>query len=310
MSGTGDDSGKRLAADASGNVIVIGHFSSTTIAFDTSSFTNAGTGTEDVFLSKYTSAGDRLWTHSAGGTGNDYGFAISTNAMNETFVAGFFYSSNITFGTTTLLNNNVSGSTADCFLTKLGSTPPCFASYTTTYDSTYNEFNILVDSITATTAVSYLWDFGDGATSTLSNPSHTYLTDSVYNVCMFIQNIYGDSCSFCHLIGIDTAGNIIRTGGFTINIHLPTLSNISIHSNLETNTIIYPNPSTGIFKIASDNSFSSVEVIDMMGKEILKLETPDKQVNELDLSNQPNGIYIVKLHSKNKTITKRISIIK
>ena len=192
----------------------------------------------------------------------------------------------------------------------MGSTPPCFASYTTTYDSTYNEFNILVDSITATTAVSYLWDFGDGATSTLSNPSHTYLTDSVYNVCMFIQNIYGDSCSFCHLIGIDTAGNIIRTGGFTINIHLPTLSNISIHSNLETNTIIYPNPSTGIFKIASDNSFSSVEVIDMMGKEILKLETPDKQVNELDLSNQPNGIYIVKLHSKNKTITKRISIIK
>ncbi len=38
---------------------------------------------------------------------------------------------------------------------------------------------------------SWLWEFGDGSTSTQSNPSHTYNTDSSYSVSLSIINEYG-----------------------------------------------------------------------------------------------------------------------
>ncbi|GIV32628.1 MAG: hypothetical protein KatS3mg031_0163 [Chitinophagales bacterium] len=39
--------------------------------------------------------------------------------------------------------------------------------------------------------ISWLWDFGDGTTSTLQNPSHTYTTDGVYSVSLTITNADG-----------------------------------------------------------------------------------------------------------------------
>lgn len=39
--------------------------------------------------------------------------------------------------------------------------------------------------------VGYLWDFGDGATSTLPNPSHTYATDGLYTVTLTVTDVFG-----------------------------------------------------------------------------------------------------------------------
>jgi gliding motility-associated-like protein len=36
-------------------------------------------------------------------------------------------------------------------------------------------------------AISWLWDFGDGNTSTQQNPTHTYLTDSIYQVTLIVD---------------------------------------------------------------------------------------------------------------------------
>jgi len=36
------------------------------------------------------------------------------------------------------------------------------------------------------------WDFGDGATSTLQNPSHTYATGGIYSVCLTVTNTLAD----------------------------------------------------------------------------------------------------------------------
>ena len=41
------------------------------------------------------------------------------------------------------------------------------------------------------TAVAYLWDFGDGTTSTLSSPSHTYLSGGIFVPMVFIQRANG-----------------------------------------------------------------------------------------------------------------------
>lgn len=41
----------------------------------------------------------------------------------------------------------------------------------------------------STTATSWLWDFGDGTTSTAQNPSHSYGDYGVYEVFLYIENI-------------------------------------------------------------------------------------------------------------------------
>ncbi|MBS1509928.1 MAG: PKD domain-containing protein [Bacteroidetes bacterium] len=53
---------------------------------------------------------------------------------------------------------------------------------------------------------SYNWDFGDGGTSTAANPTHTYLTQGIYTVKLYITTIDGcqDSAVFVNAV---TAGN-------------------------------------------------------------------------------------------------------
>ena len=58
----------------------------------------------------------------------------------------------------------------------------------------------------ASGATTYLWDFGDGNTSATLNPSHTFLTDSAYNVCLFLA----DSC------GVDTICQTVQPCYFPI----------------------------------------------------------------------------------------------
>ena len=43
----------------------------------------------------------------------------------------------------------------------------------------------------STNANSYLWDFGDGATSTVANPTHTYADDGVYTISLTATNSCG-----------------------------------------------------------------------------------------------------------------------
>ena len=50
-------------------------------------------------------------------------------------------------------------------------------------------------------ALLWSWDFGDGNTSTLQNPSHTYSTEGTYNVCLTITDSCGSDTT-CQLISI------------------------------------------------------------------------------------------------------------
>ena len=49
------------------------------------------------------------------------------------------------------------------------------------------------DLSTGTTPMKYLWDFGDGATSTEQSPSHNYIRKGLYTVKLTVTNAYGSS---------------------------------------------------------------------------------------------------------------------
>ncbi len=59
-------------------------------------------------------------------------------------------------------------------------------------------------SVTPGSTVSYLWDFGDGNTSTLKFPAHQYSSIGMYNACLTVTS---GSCTsnYCQMMNIDTA---------------------------------------------------------------------------------------------------------
>jgi len=62
------------------------------------------------------------------------------------------------------------------------------AAFTTTVSGLTVTFNN-----TTTLADTYLWEFGDGTTSTEKDPVHTYATDGIYNVKLTATNINGSA---------------------------------------------------------------------------------------------------------------------
>lgn len=111
--GTNYDEGNSIATDANGNVFVTGYFQSPSLTFGTNTLTN--TGAYDFFIVKYDPNGNILWAKSAGGTKDDVGQSIATDANGNVFVTGYFYSPSIDFGTTTLTNSSIA---ADVFVVK------------------------------------------------------------------------------------------------------------------------------------------------------------------------------------------------
>ncbi|MBI3509017.1 MAG: gliding motility-associated C-terminal domain-containing protein [Bacteroidetes bacterium] len=74
-------------------------------------------------------------------------------------------------------------------------------------------------------ATSWLWDFGDGNTSTLQNPAHTYATDSLYTVTLTVSVGSGCTASLSQLYLVQTeiplppviAPNVVTPNGDNVN---------------------------------------------------------------------------------------------
>ena len=108
---------RSIATDANGNVLVIGHFTSPTITFGTTTLINTN-AFSDIFIVKYDANGNVLWAKSASGKTQDTGIGITTDANGNILVTGGFTSSTITFGITTLSNADTSLGGADIFIVK------------------------------------------------------------------------------------------------------------------------------------------------------------------------------------------------
>ncbi len=64
--------------------------------------------------------------------------------------------------------------------------------------------------------VSYLWNFGDGSSSTVSNPNHTF-NNGTYSICLTIATSSGCSGSYCQTITVSNSGCQIYVNLITQN---------------------------------------------------------------------------------------------
>lgn len=123
------------------------------------------------------------------------------------------------------------------------------------------------------------WDFGDGNTSTLSNPTHTYATGGTYNVCQTANNRCG-SDQFCLEVSLGVVG-----------------LNPDHSSHIE----VLPNPVTDLMRVFAAGIPDGMLVghlVDVRGKEVAEFSTEVRSGQaeySLSTSGLAQGIYFLQL---------------
>ena len=134
-------------------------------------------------------------------------YVLTNSSLNagsyRWFINNQFYS-NAVVPTDTILNvsginyylklvaNNNYGCSSDSAITTIIAYPSPISKFTMSQDSSCNG-NLLVhffnhSSAVGTSLISWLWDFGDGTTSSLQNPDHIYTIPGVYQVVLTVQD--------------------------------------------------------------------------------------------------------------------------
>jgi len=151
-------------------------------------------------------------------------------------------------------------------------------------------------------SLSYLWDFGDGNTSTQQFPNHNYTTAGPFYLCLTVNDGIGCVDTYCDSIGI--FGVIFnKQNGFTINVVAPPIITKS-DNNLELNSLVRvcPNPTSTQLTIDTKIDITEVVVIDHTGKTI-KSVVPKK--NKIDVADLSNGIYFIKIVGNEQTVIQK-----
>jgi len=95
----------------------------------------------------------------------------------------------------------------------------CQASFT---DSAYvnnNKVILFTNTSTSTDSiVSYVWTFGDSASSTSKTPYHTYANAGTYNVCLTIASANGCTNTFCDSVHVGTPAPPACHASFTYTV--------------------------------------------------------------------------------------------
>ncbi len=91
-----------------------------------------------------------------------------------------------------------------------------------------------------------------------------------------------------------------------VSVTLP--SGVELFLGEENNIEVFPNPSNGVFSLRKINNSDSesIEIFNLLGEKIYSAKTCNKEMNDIDISNSPKGIYFVKLSVGEKVYTKKI----
>ncbi|RLA18403.1 MAG: hypothetical protein DRQ62_13620 [Gammaproteobacteria bacterium] len=120
MGGTIDDMGLALAVDNNGNVYTTGFFLNT-VDFDPgagiANLSSVG-GSRDMFIQKLDTSGNFIWVKQMGGSGDDGGLSIATDADGNIYSTGNFEST-VDFDPGAGITNLTSAGNQDGFIQKL-----------------------------------------------------------------------------------------------------------------------------------------------------------------------------------------------
>ena len=152
------------------------------------------------------------------------------------------------------------------------------------FTNTLNNFTASFTN-TSTNGVTYLWDFGDGTTSTDANPVHVYSGDGTYHVTLTTYNDCGSNTASKDIVIVTTGISEAVMEGFEI----------------------YPNPAKDVLYInISKHDVKKIELVDIVGKLVYANNNVNIN-NKVDLAKFAEGVYFIRLYTSEKTFIYKIS---
>jgi PKD repeat protein len=129
------------------------------------------------------------------------------------------------------------------------------------------------------------WDFGDGQSSRLENPSHRYTASDTYTVCLTARNAFSED-TYCKDITIEETNSTAEFG--------------------EGKFMVYPNPTEDILYIeTSGDRYNNAEIVDVSGQTVRRIRLiSGTNRTEVALDDIPRGLYFLKINHETKKFVK------
>jgi hypothetical protein len=133
---------------------------------------------------------------------------------------------------------------------------------------------------------SWIWDFGDGNSSSRQNPTYTFSSDSIRQVTLVVCN---PPCA-CDTTSVEI--NPKATG---------------VHSLEQAAFRVFPNPAGNHLFVEGNAALNLILVTDMTGRELLRLKPEQQQKQHLlNLNTLTPGQYLLRLQGKDQEQYTRI----
>ncbi len=142
-------------------------------------------------------------------------------------------------------------------------------------------------------ALSYLWDFGDGTTSTNEHPVHQYQTSGTFTITLIAENACGTD---------------------SFNVEIDILVTVTEMIDNELSFDIFPNPSSSVFYVELKSTASEpviINIYNILGKRVYKHILPKGSAeirNKTEISGLRKGIYFVSVETGNYLTTQKVII--
>jgi hypothetical protein len=176
----------------------------------------------------------------------------------------------------------------------------CSAHFTLYPDTTIQHHWFALNQATGIGTINCFWSWGDSTTSTGNTPSHTYSAPAYYNICLTVSDSTGCISTFC-----DSSTYVYKTEQTMITVsvvsQLPTgISELNDNFNIG----VFPNPATTqLFMLSRSEPITEVNFFDPTG--ILVLHAYPAEVNYIDITSVPAGIYVAEIKTRNTSTRKR-----
>lgn len=182
----------------------------------------------------------------------------------------------------------------------------CYASFSIQQDALTPHAWIANNLSSSANLLSYTWYWGDGDSSIGISPSHTYSIAGYYNICLRVTDNSGCEDFYC-----DSSTYIFKTEEvITVNVIDRTQTPSGVLETTHNHSVlIFPNPSNGIFMLTSDiPQDGAVSVYTITGAKVFTSNVSSLNRATIDISQQPKGIYIVKVNNSQGVWTQRVVV--
>jgi len=322
-----------VGTDKSGFIYVTGNFLNSPLIFGIDTLTSSGD--QDVFIVKYDPNGNLLWAKSEGGSSFDYNSSAAVDPTGNIYVAGFFWSASITFGSTTLVNQGYT----DMFIVKYDTDGNLLWAKSPVGTGNEDAYNAVTDTSGNLYVTGYFNEHLDFNGTTFTTAGETDIFVAKYDPngnVLWAKSTGGPNGDNGFGIAVDKSENVYVTGFFksspitfgsttltsagwhdvfVAKLGSTTLSNISNQEKESGILKLYPNPTGSVFLINYSTSEPisdlQLEIKNVAGQIIYNKRYKSfngELKDEIDLGKQPKGVYFLEIIGNNIKQTKKIII--